>query len=140
MAPPSPARPTTDPRAYFASPTTHVLEGRRFRCATPDGRLFLLIAWGHLEVEDSEELVPLFEACAELAPPDRLQLVILRDVVGVAPRALSTLIRYYAGSPAYLQGIAREAVVRPGGDVALLAGPSYDGSGLDRLLLGTETR
>ncbi len=121
MVSPTPVKRTKDADAYFASPRTHQLEGRRFRCASPDGRLYLLIAWGHLELCDLRELVAALKACERRGVGQRLQLVILRDVVAVAPHALAELMRYYASRPAYFDGIAKEAVVRPEGVVGLLA-------------------
>lgn len=121
MTPPNETKRTTDADAYFSSPQTYQLEGRRFRCASPDARLFLLVAWGHLELHDLRELLTTLKACERHGPRERLQLVILRDVVAVAPQALAELMRYYASRPAYLGGIAKEAVVRPEGVVALLA-------------------
>ena len=112
---------TTDARRYFADPAGHWLERRRFCCASPGGRLYCLFAWGRLDVEDTEELIEVLEVASEVAEGDRLQLVVLRDVVSVASASMTRFMRYYASRPRYLDGIAREAVVRPEGVVALLA-------------------
>ncbi|KIG19335.1 Transcriptional regulator, AraC family protein [Enhygromyxa salina] len=115
------AQRTTDASRYFAAPSEHRLEARRFWCASPGDDLFVLLAWGRLEAEDAEELVATLEACARCGPRRRLQLIVLSDVTGVSSGAMTRVMRYYATGPRYLEGIQKEAVVRPEGVVAMLA-------------------
>ncbi|WP_181234190.1 helix-turn-helix domain-containing protein [Enhygromyxa salina] len=123
MSPASAIEPerTADAARYFSAPGEHRLEARRFWCASPGDDLFVLLAWGRLEAEDADELVDTLEACARCGPQRRLQLVVLSDVTGVSPRAMTRVMRYYATRPSYLDGIHKEAVIRAEGVVAMLA-------------------
>ncbi len=117
-------RTTVDADEYFAAPAGMCLTRRRFVCASPDGELFSLVAWGELDVEDTEELLEVL-AAAGRHPRRRRQLVVLRDVERVSMASMAMWIRYFTRAKSYLASVEREAVVRPNGLVGVLAEGFY---------------
>lgn len=114
---------TDDVGAYFDHPAGRALVRDRFLCSSPDGALFALFAWGRIGPRDFEQLREVLEASRRTR--GRAQLVDLSRVQSVQPVALARMIAFYASSPEYARGIAREALVRPDGVVGVLAAGFY---------------
>ncbi len=114
-----------DADEYFADPAGKLLMRRQFFCSSPGGDLYALFAWGKLDSADTEELLEVFAAVERQGSPPRRQLVVLRHVEGVASAAMLRFIRYHDRVSRYLEGIAREAVVRPEGLVGVLSEGFY---------------
>lgn len=114
-----------DADEYFAAPAGKLLMRRKFFCSSPGGDLYSLFAWGKLDTSDTEELLDVLAAVERQGSPPRRQLVVLRHVEGVASAAMMRFIRYHSRVSRYLEGIAREAVVRPEGLVGVLSEGFY---------------
>ncbi len=118
-------RVTHDVDAYFAAPGGACLLRRGFVCASPGGDLFGLLAWGKLELTDTEALFEVFAATARHPLPPRQQLVLLDAVDSISMAAMAAFMQYFMRPSHYLRTIAREAVVRPRGVAGMLAEGFY---------------
>jgi AraC-like DNA-binding protein len=118
-------QPVSDVDEYFRDPAGKVLNRRGYFCSSPDGKLLTLWGWGHVDIDSTEELLEIFAAVERARLPSRRQLVVLRHMQSVSPRAMTRFIRYHQDVTAYLRGIEREAVVRPDGLVGVMAEGFY---------------
>lgn len=117
--------PLRDADEYFAAPAGKLLMRRQFFCSSPGGDLYALFAWGKLDSADTEELLEVLAAVERQGSPPRRQLVVLRHVEGVASAAMLRFIRYHDRVSRYLEGVRREALVRPDGLVGVLSEGFY---------------
>jgi len=109
--------------AYFDAPAGRILDRDHFFCASPDGELFSLFAWGDLGPTDTDQLIEVLRA--SVVRTDRTQLVVLSDVTRVSPLSIARLVGFYASSADYAGTVRKEAVVRPEGLVGMLAEGFY---------------
>jgi len=121
----TPLRFTDDVDDYFRNAAGACLRRTRFFCSSPGQDLFTLFAWGRLDAQDTRELFEVFDSVERNQVPPRRQLVVLRRVESVSIESMGIFTRYYERGAKYLQSVAKEAVVRPGGVVGILAEGFY---------------
>ena len=112
--------PTEDVEAFFAAPRRRALTRRSFAVTVTDGGTLAMVARGDIHARDIEEGMALFREAHRLGTRRR-QLVDLQRVRSYSAASMEALVRFHEEDEAYAQGVAREAVVRPGGVLGAFA-------------------